>query len=211
MADFKDRLRVAMERKGITQRELSNLTGIPESSISEYRKGKNKAAQRNTYKIAKALDVNIVWLMGLSDDIDAHKTISIDNIAPMPEMRRVPRLGAVACGDPILAVEETEEYDDVPVWTKADYTLVCKGDSMIGARIFDGDIACIHRQPTVENGEIAAVLIDDEVTLKRFEKVGDTILLKPENPAYQTMVFTGNDAKNIQILGKATYFIIKVV
>ena len=129
----------------------------------------------------------------------------------MPEIKRVPRLGVIACGNPILAVEEADEYDEVPVWTKADFTLICKGDSMVGARIFDGDIACIHSQPEVENGDIAAVLIGDEVTLKRFEKIGNTVLLKPENPRYQTMVFTGREASTIRIIGKATYFIIKVV
>lgn len=91
---------------------------------------------------------------------------------------------------------------------KADFCLIAKGDSMINARIMDGDIVFIKKQPMVENGEIAAVAIDDEATLKRFYKDESTgtVTLVAENPAYAPMVFTASSQKNVYILGKAIAF-----
>ena len=81
---------------------------------------------------------------------------------------------------------------------------------MIGARIHDGDIVYIRQQPDIENGEIAAVLIDDEATLKRVYKSGDSIILQPENPAYAPRVFVREEINQIRILGKAVCFLSKV-
>ena len=203
----------------MTMESFARAVGITKGYVSQLEKnisshGKPIAPSLELYyKISILMGISLDELLKRAggDSIVAVNTPWADALQDAPSMMRVPRLGAIACGDPILAFEETDEYDSVPEWTKADFTLVCKGDSMIGARIYDGDIACIRRQPTVENGEIAAVLIDEEVTLKRFERIGETVLLKPENPKYQTMVFTGKDAIDIHILGKATYFIIKVV
>lgn len=214
MATFKERLEEALRTRSMKARDLSNLTGITEGTISEYRKGKYKASQVNLYKMAKALSVDPGWLMGVSNDPHIRIDLSrITNIMPAPAMRAVPRIGTVACGDPILAEENIEGTDVIPDTIECDFTLRCKGDSMIGARIHDGDIVCIKEQPIVENGEIAAVLIDDvetEATLKRFRKSGDTIFLLPENPDYEPMIFSGRDMEKIRILGKAVYFISKV-
>ena len=102
-----------------------------------------------------------------------------------------------------------ELYTDEKNFTiDADFYLIMKGESMINARIMDGDIVFIRQQPEVENGEIAAVAIDDEATLKRFyrdEETG-TITLVAENPAYAPMVFTAENQKNVYILGKAIAF-----
>lgn len=131
--------------------------------------------------------------------------------APAIPFIRVPRVGAIACGEPILAEQNVEVYDQVPAWTNCDFTLVCKGDSMIGARIFDGDIVCIRSQPNVENGEIAAVQVgDDEATLKRVKKFPDHIILEPENPNYRPLVFWDAEMEKVRILGKATHFISEV-
>lgn len=135
------------------------------------------------------------------------------NILPMPTAVSRPRLGSIACGDPILAEQNIEGYDQVPDYIKCDFTLLCKGDSMTGARIYDGDIVCIKQQPTVENGQIAAVLVDgDEATLKRvrFEEDG-SISLWPENPAYSPKNFAGEAINRVKILGLATHFISRVV
>lgn len=130
------------------------------------------------------------------------------NITPMPKTYSVPRLGVIACGEPILAEQNIECYDAVPDYIKCDFTLVCKGDSMINARIFDGDIVCVKQQSIVESGAIAAVLIgDDEATLKRVHLYEDHIVLEPENPMYKPLVFWGEDMNNVRILGKATHFI----
>jgi len=129
-----------------------------------------------------------------------------DNILPMPKMKKVPLLGTIACGEPILATENIEDMVNMPENVVADFALRCKGDSMINARIFDGDIVYIRQQPTVENGEIAAVLIDDEATLKRVLIFEDHIILQPENPTYKPLAYWGEEMNAVRILGKAVAF-----
>lgn len=174
-------------------------------------------------KAAQAMNMTLTELFKLvpdapvllvDDEADSKALIEAmekaNNIRPMPQLVEKPRLGAIACGEPILAEENVEGYDMVPDWVHCDFTLLCKGDSMIGARIHDGDIVCIKQQPTVENGQIAAVLIDDEATLKRVRFITDGIALWPENPDYEPMIYTGEAANRVQILGLATHFISKV-
>ena len=130
------------------------------------------------------------------------------NIVPLPKMKKAPLLGAIACGEPILAEENIEGFLAMPDNVDADFCLRCKGDSMINARIFDGDIVYIRQQPQVEDGEIAAVMIgDDEATLKRVHLFSDHIVLEPENPQYRAKSFWDADMGNVRILGKAVAFI----
>ena len=121
---------------------------------------------------------------------------------PLPQMDRVPRVGRIACGEPILAEENIEGYDRVPHKWNADFTLICKGDSM-APKIKDGDIVAIHSQPSVENGEIAAVLIETDATLKRVFLFEDHIELRAENPAFATIILIGEDMNQVIIEGKA--------
>jgi repressor LexA len=121
-------------------------------------------------------------------------------------MKRVPRLGRIACGTPILADENIEGSDDVPAAIDCDFTLVCEGDSMIGARINDGDIVYVKIQEQVENGEIAAVRIGDETTLKRFYLHGDTVSLVAENPRFAPLVFVREQLNDLHVIGKAVAF-----
>ena len=143
-------------------------------------------------------------------DLAGHKAPSL-NISSIPNNRSVPRLGVIACGEPVLAEQNIENYDQVPDWVNCDFTLLCKGDSMTGARIYDGDIVCIKQQPTVENGQIAAVIIegefDSEATLKRVRFRKGNIELWPENPAYEPYIFSDEDKGRVRILGLATHFI----
>jgi len=121
--------------------------------------------------------------------------------------------GRIACGQPIVAVTELEEDAWMPEHVNADFALTCCGDSMIGARIFDGDTVYINFQPTVENGEIAAVVVrGDEVTLKRvyFYPESGELSLRAENPTVPTQVFRGEELEHVRILGKAVYFLSKV-
>ena len=134
-----------------------------------------------------------------------------ENIIPMPEMRKIPLVGTIACGTPILADQNIEEYVSIPKNIAADFALTCKGDSMINARIFDGDVVYIRQQQTVENGEIAAVLIDNEATLKRVQLFDDHIILQPENPMYKPLVFWGEEMNTVRILGKAVAFTSAVI
>lgn len=142
--------------------------------------------------------------MGLEEE---NNDMKLSNIIPITT-HKLPMLGEIACGEPRFINENRESYVDAGTNIKADFCLKAKGDSMINARIMDGDVVFIRRQPVVENGEIAAVAIDDEATLKRFyrdEETG-TITLVAENPAYAPMVFTSGNQKNVYILGKAIAF-----
>lgn len=121
---------------------------------------------------------------------------------PMPEMSSVPRVGRIACGTPILAEENIEALDSVPAKWRADFTLLCEGDSM-EPKIKDGDLVAIRTQESVENGEIAAVRIDCEATLKHVYLYPDKIVLQPENPSYEPIVKIGEEMNEIHIEGKA--------
>ena len=117
----------------------------------------------------------------------------------LPECRRadrIPVVGVVTAGVPILAVENIEGYipwDGERGW----YALRVRGDSMINAGILDGDKVVVRPQQTADNGEIVVALLDDSATVKRFRRVGSTIWLMPENPAYDPI-----DGTEAQILGK---------
>lgn len=130
------------------------------------------------------------------------------NLLPPPALVRKPRLGTIACGKPILAVKEAEEFDFVPTDLECDFTLLCQGDSMINARIFDGDVVYIRQQPEVENGEIAAVRIGDEATLKKVYYIPGShrITLRACNPLYPDLEYEGDSLNDIEILGKAVAF-----
>lgn len=205
MAEFRDRLEQAMAAKHIKPAELSRLTGIGEGAISQYRKGAYKATQRNLEKIATTLGVSISWLMGVEDD--APDTSKYPNIQPI-EVRRFPVLGEIACGQPIAMNDDRELYVAAGAGIRADYVLICHGDSMTGARIYDGDIVFIRRQPSVENGQIAAVGIDDDATLKRVYWYPDRgiLILKAANPEYEDMIYSGEELDHVHILGLAVAF-----
>ncbi|WP_415931580.1 LexA family protein [Zhenpiania hominis] len=130
-----------------------------------------------------------------------------DNIFPI-EIKKVPFLGEIACGEPIFANEERESYVLAGTNINADFCLKARGDSMTGARIYDGDIVFIREQSMVENGEIAAVIIDDEATLKRvyYEKEKNKLYLQAENPKYPPLSYEGEELDHIRILGKAIIF-----
>lgn len=149
--------------------------------------------------LAKALKTTPAYIMGWDDSLP-------DNILPMPKMRRIPLLGTIACGTPITAEQNYDGDVDLPDDIHADFALRCKGDSMICARIYDGDVCYIRRQPTVESGQIAAVLIEDEATLKRVRLYDDHIVLEPENPTYRPLVFWNEEMSSVTILGLAVAF-----
>lgn len=106
----------------------------------------------------------------------------------------------------LMGEENIEEYVNCPKSIRADFALTCKGDSMINARIFDGDVVYIRQQKTVNNGEIAAVMIEGEATLKRVRLFQDHIVLEPENPLYKPFVYWNDEMQSVQIIGKAVAF-----
>lgn len=198
------RIKAMREAMDMSQEMLAEKVGYKSrSSINKIEMGKNDIVQSTIKKIADALDTTPAYIMGWNDA----NSMPVKNLFPVPDTYRVPRLGQIACGAPILAEQNIETYDSVPVAIRCDFTLLCKGDSMIGAGIEDGDIVYIREQPEVETGEIAAVMVgEDEATLKRFKRVGNTILLIPENSNYEPLVFSGGEMNGVRILGKAVGF-----
>lgn len=183
---------------------------LGKSDLSQFVNGKVEPGQWKLTILGLALNVSEAWLMGYDVPMERESTPlpNIKNILPLPKMKKIPIIGTIACGTPILAQENIEDYVEVPETIHADFCLKCKGDSMINARILDGDIVYIRKQPTVENGEIAAVLIDGEATLKRFVHYPqkNMVILKAENPNCEDFVFMKEELNNIRIIGKAVYF-----
>lgn len=205
-----DLIRSYRDTHGLSQRQFANQCDLSNGYISILEKGINpstgKPVTPTLPQMKKLADGMAITLSELFEKVDDMPIDVGSNIIPMPLMRKVPLLGAIACGAPILADEHIEEYVDIPKHIHADFALTCKGDSMINARIFDGDIVYIRQQDSVENGEIAAVLIDSEATLKRVKLYGDHISLEPENPMYKPLVFWNEEMNDVRILGKAVAF-----
>ena len=208
MSEISKRLLQLIEDNDISYGELSKKTNIPKSALQRYATGETEKIPITRIEvIAKALKTTAQFIMGWDENESYNNDIfSIPGINPIPKTYKRPRLGTIACGEPILAEENIEAYDDIPDSIKCDFTLICKGDSMVNARINDGDIVYIKQQSQVDNGEIAAVLIDNEATLKRVYIYEDKVVLQPENTKYPPFVYTKEDMNNIRILGKAVGF-----
>lgn len=200
MSTIYERIRARRIELGLTVEELAKKMGYKDkSSISKIENGKADIPQSKVIAFARALNTTTAYLMG----IDTAKERSIPaGFQPLPKLDRIPRVGQIACGTPILAEENVEAYDEVPSDWHADFTLLCQGDSM-EPKIKDGDVVAIHSQPMVENGEVAAVLIDGEATLKRVFLFDDHIELRAENPTFPTILRIGEDMNTITIEGKA--------
>lgn len=212
-ASFAQRLREGLDLRGMKQIELATRSGISKYSISHYLKGDWEGKQDAVYELARALNVSEAWLMGydvpaersapkVSVQLDKKPTIP-PGFMPLPKMRKVPLIGAIACGDPITAIQNREGDVNAPVDMRCDFALKCQGESMIGAGIHDGDVVYIRIQPEVENGEIAAVRIGEEATLKRVYLHNDYIELRPENPAFESIIRRREEMNDVQIEGKA--------
>lgn len=207
MNDLGQRIRQRRIELGLTQDELAKRVGYSSrSSINKIEIGKNLLTQPKIIIFAKALQTTPSYLMGWDD---SSKRDSLDNFDIRPvQLKRFPMLGEIACGKPIFANEEHETYIDASSEIKADFCLTAKGDSMVGARIHNGDVVFIKEQPIVENGQIAAVIINNEVTLKRWYYYPEKkkLVLQAENPNYEPFVFVGEELDNIRCLGRAVSF-----
>lgn len=202
---FGEKLKQYRLEHEMSQEELANKLNTTKQVISRYENNQRSPKLSIAIEISARLGVPLTHLIDDNENVYNSK-----NIMPLPKTVKKPRLGAIACGEPILADENIEAYDDVPEDVKCDFTLICKGDSMINARINDGDIIYIRQQSSVDNGEIAAVLIDNEATLKRVYLYDDKIVLQPENPKYSPFVYLKEEMNSIRILGKAVGFTSKL-
>lgn len=206
IATIADRLSEALKIKEMSQAELVRLTGIGKSSICTYVSGEYEPKQRNIYKIAKALNVSEAWLMGFDVPMQPQKN---NNYGIMPIMvKSIPFLGEISCGKPVFASEDRQSYVASGINVRADFCLKAKGDSMINARIYDGDIVFIEKCDVVENGTVAAVVIGDDALLKRvfFYPEQGKLLLVAENTKYPPLVYEGEELNTVKILGKAIAF-----
>lgn len=207
---FAERLRSLRLEKDYSLRDMSNATGLARSTINMYENGNREPNFETLEMLADFFNVDMDYLLGKSE---IKRRVSCDEIGEAPNVlpikkKRFPLLGKIACGEPIFADEERESYVEAGTEINADFCLKCTGDSMIGARILNGDIVFIRRQDMVENGEIAAVVIDDEATLKRvfYDPEKGKMVLQAENPSFPPLVYVGDELNEIRILGKAVAF-----
>lgn len=199
---------------GYSMEQFAKKTGLSKAYISILERNVNPVNNKpvipslETIKaVAQAINMDFNEVIAL---LDGNQPVSLKGepeippgFEPMPKMKKVPLIGAIACGEPITAIENREGEIDAPEDMNCDFALRCKGDSMIGAGIYDGDAVYIRIQPEVENGEIAAVRIGNEATLKRVYLHSDYIELRPENSAYESIIRRREEMNDVYIEGKA--------
>ena len=198
-----ERMKERRKTLGLSAEYVAEKLGVSPATIYRYEKGDIEKMPGNILEpISRILSTTPACLMG------GDEPGFPDNSIPMPKMNTVPLIGTIACGDPILAAENIEGQVSMPEHVVADFALRCKGDSMINARIHDGDIVYIRQQPTVDNGQIAAVLIGDEATLKRvyYYPESNKLVLNPENAKYEPFIYIGEEISSVRILGLAVAF-----
>ena len=204
MATFSERIKLLRNQKGWSQQRMAEELGISKSSVNMYERGEREPGFETMEAIADMFNVDMNFLYGKSDirNSASKNTVVPPGYQPMPELVSVPLIGRIACGDPITAEENLEGHVSIPAEWHASFTLMCAGASMEPS-IHDGDLVAIRSQPTVENGQIAAVRIDNEATLKRVYLYGDHIELRPENPEFPSIIKIGEDMNDVHIEGKA--------
>lgn len=190
----------------LTQEELAQRLGLQKSAIAKYESGRVENIKRSVLaKMAEILECSPTYLMGWDDEQPSIPSYS--NIFPL-QRKRIPLLGEIACGEPIFCNEGRESYVEAGTDVRADFCLKARGDSMIGARILDGDVVFIQRDVELVSGQIYAVAIDDEATLKRvyYDEVAQVLQLLSENPKYPPMIYSGERLAHVHVLGKAIAF-----
>lgn len=202
------RLKEIRKAKRMTLEELADAIGTSKQTIHRYENGIiSNIPHEKIEGLAEALGCSPAELMGWDEDLSAHT-----GLRPI-RLKRLPLLGEIACGEPIYAEQEYESYMCADENLDADFCLKAIGDSMTGARIHDGDTVFIRSQNSVDNGEIAAVIINDEATLKRVYFYPDEakLILSPENPRYAPLVYVGDELNAIKIIGKAVAFHSRII
>lgn len=202
-----ERIRSIRQSKGVSQTELATAIGVSKQNLYKYETNIITSIPSDKIEaIAHYFDISPAIIMGWADT--SSRSLP-ENILPLPPMKRWKVLGGTACGEPIFKELEDESIL-APADIDADYVFRCVGDSMINARIFDGDIVFVKSGEYVEDGQIAVVRVDEEYTLKRIYRFPDYLELRAENPMYKTQIIRG-DQENAEIVGKAVQFLSRVI
>ena len=197
-----NRIRIALDKRGMKQADLVEKTKIGKSSISTYISGAYEPKQKNIYRIASALNVDETWLMGFDVPM-SRKNLSLETSKGI----KIPVLGKVPAGVPIEAVEDIIDYEEIPEEMSKDgefFGLQIKGDSM-EPRICAGDVVIVRKQDDAETGDLVIAMINgNEATCKRLMKYENGIRLMPNNPAYEPLYFSNQEIeeKPVKIIGK---------
>lgn len=204
--ELQDVIRIRRKELGLSLEQIAQSCGVGKSIVAKWERGDVKNIRRdNLAALADVLRVSPLVLMEREEFIP-NPVPNIPGIIPL-ETTQIPLVGRIACGTPILAEQNIEEYVDLPKHIKADFALTCEGDSMIEAGIKDGDVVYIRIQPEVQNGQIAAVLVDGEnATLKRFYFENGTVTLLAANQAYPPIIKSGSEVERVKVLGLAVAF-----
>ena len=193
------------KERGISMKQAAEQLGMPYTTYVNYEKGVRQANSETLIDLANFYNTSIDYMLGKSSDrlqINGAATPIPPGFDPMPDMDTVPLVGRIACGTPITAEQNTEGMVCVPSSWRATFTLICRGSSM-EPRIHDGDLVAIRSQEIVETGEIAAVRIGEEATLKHVYLHDNFIELRPENPAFESIILTKEEMNSVVIEGKA--------
>lgn len=204
-----NKIKELRKKNRMTQADLAKKLNVAPTAVSAWERNENRPLMDKIAIMSEMFDVPISYFF------EDFKTVQEFREEPAryirTEFSRLPIIGSISCGDGVIAYEEIKGYEEVPSsWLNGGeyFFLEARGDSMINAHITDGALLLIRRQNDVDNGEIAAVLIDGEAVLKRVYKTEDTIILQSENPAYKPIILKRNDMKDVRIIGKLKKVII---
>lgn len=169
-------------------------SGLNKGTLSRYENSTQEPLFTTVKNLSELFNVTIEYLVGKSNE-------RYPGVLKFETKKIVPVVGIIAAGGPIIADQHIEGYENCDD-ESIDYCLRVKGDSMVGARIFDGDIVFVDKDAVIENGDVVVALVDGEnATLKKYYKFGGKVILKPENPTMKEMEFNAKD-KNFKLLGK---------
>ncbi len=192
-------LRIA---QGLTLEQIGDYVGVGKSTVRKWETGMIANMRRDKVaKLAEALHTTPAYLMGWPEGEEA----LAPNLTPLPKTRLIPLVGSIACGTPITADQNIDGYVPVAEDLQCQFALKCKGDSM-SPRVIDGDLVYIRQQPDVNDGQIAAVLIDGEATLKHVYHISGGVQLVSDNPAYAPLIYTGDSCAELRIIGLAVAY-----
>lgn len=210
-----DKIKLLRKERGMTLKQLGEILKLGESTMSMYESGKRNPDYNTLRTIAEIFGCSTDFLLGISDSKNFEALPDSKN-EELNKFIKIPIIGVIKAGEPIFAIENIEGYEYVDIEeTKGGefFYLRVTGDSMVNARILDGDLVYVKKQSDVDSGDIAVVLINGyEATLKRVLKTDDSVILHPENPKYKPKVFSKNEIESgyLKIIGKVIHVKFKI-